>query len=47
MDGRQIEADALRAFDEWLAGQSDDVRDMDILDQVQLYAADTQVSEAA
>lgn len=46
-DGRQIEEEAWRAFDEWLVGQSDEIRDMDIIEQVALYAADTQVSEAA
>lgn len=45
--GQQIVEDSFRAFDEWLFGQPEDVREMDILEQVDLYyAATTQVGAA-
>lgn len=42
-----IEEQAWRAFDNWLAAQSEEVQDMDILEQIELYAAATQFAEAA
>ena len=39
--------EAERAFDEWLSAQSDEVRELDILEQIDLYAAaPTQVGAA-
>jgi hypothetical protein len=46
MLGWQIQEEAWRAFDAWLDAQPDEVGDMDILEQTELYAASTQVDAA-
>ena len=44
--GQQIQEEAFRAFDEWLAAQSDEVQELSFLDQIDLYATHTQVGAA-
>lgn len=44
--GQQIVEEAYRAFDEWLSAQSDEVRDMEILEQAALYATQIQYGAA-
>jgi hypothetical protein len=46
MTGLQIQEEAYRAFDVWLAAQLDEMQELDILEQINLYAASTQVEAA-
>lgn len=44
---QQIQEEAYRVFDVWLAAQSDEVQELGILEQIDLYAAaPTQVGAA-
>lgn len=44
---QQIQEDAYREFDQWLSRQSNDVKELDILEQIDVYAtAPTQVGAA-
>lgn len=44
---QQIQEEAYRAFDEWLAAQSDEVQELGILKQIDVYATTpTQVGAA-
>lgn len=38
MRGWQIQEEAWRAFEAWLCAQPDEVQDMDILEQIEVYA---------
>lgn len=38
--------EAERSFDEWLAAQSDEVQELGVLEQIDLYAAATSVGAA-
>jgi len=40
-DAFSIQAEAYAEFDRWLARQSDEVQDMNILEQIELYAEET------
>lgn len=45
--GWQIQEEAFRAFDEWIAAQSDETQELGILEQIEIYAAaPTQVGAA-
>lgn len=39
MRGWQIQEEAWRAFEAWLRTQSDEVQEMSILEQIEIYAA--------
>jgi hypothetical protein len=44
--GWQIVDEAWATFDEWLAAQSDEVQELSILEQIELYSAHTHAGAA-